>query len=186
MKASTSDLMTRDEAERLAAERVADALGFVKGRYHVKVTRADGSIEEKYVDNIVLRTGLNRLANRGVQASGTSVFYIVGVGTATATHSLDSAQGGFGEVSRKTSNVTGSSAQSREWIFLTQTWAGFADSITSVALDTVFTSDYPNSHASTGAYLNAANGLGVTLGNSDFLALTAQIRVGSHNLSHST
>ena len=33
---------------------------------------------------------------------------------------------------------------------------------------------------------NAANGLGVTLGGSDLLDLTVRIRVGSHNLSHST
>ena len=33
---------------------------------------------------------------------------------------------------------------------------------------------------------NAVNGMGVTLGGSDLLDLTVRIRVGSHNLSHST
>jgi hypothetical protein len=158
----------------------------VVGEFHVKVTRFDGTIEEKVVKNIVTRYGLNRLANRAVLATTTSPFFILGVGTQTAAHSLDSAQGGVGEVSRKTSSVTGASAQSREWIFMTGTWAGFADSITSVALDSVFISDFPNSHASSGGFLNVANGLGVTLANSDFLALTGRVRVGSHDLSHST
>ena len=39
------------------------------------------------------------------------------------------------------------------------------------------------SHATTGDYLNAANGLGVTLANSDILALTGRVRVGSHDLA---
>lgn len=188
MKIDTSKQYTGEEVARLlgaAESRVLDSIGMIGG-WDVRVTRHDGRVEERYVPNIVLRVGLNRLANRAVQATGTTPFYIIGVGTATAAHSLDSVQAGFGEVSRKTSNVTGAAAQSREWIFLTQTWAGFVDSITSVALDTVFTADFPTSHATNGVYLNAANGLGVTLANSDFLQLTARIRVGSHDLAHST
>lgn len=156
------------------------------GQWDVRVTRHDGRVEEHTINNIVTRAGLNRLANRAVQATGTTPFYIIGIGTATATHSLDSGQAQAGEVSRKTSTLSGANAQSREWIAMAATWAGSADSITSVALDSVFISDYPNSSSSTGILLNLANGLGVTLGNSDFLSLTARVRVGSHNLSHST
>ncbi len=156
------------------------------GAYHVKVTRSDGRVEERICKNIVLKEGLNRIANRAVQATGTSVFYMIGIGTATAAHTLASDQPNWGEVSRKSSVLTGASAQSREWIFVSATWAGAADSITSVALDTAFCSDYVNSHATTGAYLGAANGLGVTLANSDFLALTYRVRVGSHDIDHTT
>jgi len=188
MKKDISKLFSQSEVDAMLAERENRVLESIMpfGGYHVRVTRFDGTVEEKFVKNIVLSEGLNRIANRAVNATGTSPFFIIGVGTQTAAHSLASDQPGFGEVSRKTSNVTGSNAQSREWIFMTQTWGGSADGITSVNLDTAFISDFVNSHGSTGAYLSAANGLGVVLANSDFLALTYQVRVGSHNLSHST
>lgn len=188
MKIDTSKVYTGAEVQSLINEglsKIAEQI-LPLGGFHAKVTRWDGSIEEKFVKNIVLSQGLNRLANRAVQGTGTSPFYVVGVGTQTAAHSLGSDQGGFGEVSRKTSNVTGASAQSREWAFMTQTWAGAADGITSVVLETAFISDLTTSHATNGDYLAAANGLGVTLGNSDFLALTYRVRVGSHDLAHST
>lgn len=156
------------------------------GGYEVKVTRADGSVEQRFVKNIVLKEGLNRIANRAVQATGTSVFYVIGVGTATATHTLASDQPNWGEVSRKSSILTGASAQSREWIFVSATWAGNADTLTGVVLDTAFCADFPNSHATTGIYLGAAAGLGVTLAASDYLALTYRVRVGSHDIDHTT
>lgn len=156
------------------------------GGYHVKVTRANGAVEEKFVKNIVLKEGLNRIANRAVNATGTTPFAFIGIGTATAAHTLASDQPNWGEVSRKSSINTGTAAQSREWIWVSQTWAGFADSITSVALDTAFCCDFATSHATTGAYLGAANGLGVTLANSDYLALTYRVRVGSHDIDHTT
>jgi hypothetical protein len=187
MKIDTSKTYTGEEVAKLltdAEQRIADSI-LPFGGFQARVTRADGRVEEKFVKNIVLYPALNRIANRSVLGTS-SVFYIIGVGTQTATHSLGSVQAGWGEVSRKTSNVTGASAQSCEWIFMTQTWAGNTDAITGVALDTAFVSDYPNSHASNGIYLGAANGLGVTLAASDFLALTYRVRVGSHNLGHST
>lgn len=180
MKIDTSKTYSGDEVQRLL-DQVSPV-----GKFQAIVTRADGSVETHEVRNIVLSQGLNRLANRAVQATGTTPFFVIGVGTSTAAHSLGSDQPNWGEVSRKTSIVTGANAQSREWIFLSATWGGAADSVTSVALDTVFTSDFVNSHATNGDYLNAANGLGVTLANSDFLLLTARIRVGSHDLSHTT
>lgn len=181
MKIDTSEkLYTHEEVSK-----ILDSILPV-GEFEAVITRADGRVERRKIRNIVTVAGLNRLANRAVQATGTTPFYIMGIGTATATHSLGSVQAGVGEVSRKASIVSGASAQSREWVFMTATWGGAADSITSVALDTVFISDHPNSHASTGILLNAAQGLAVVLANSDFLALTGRVRVGSHDLSHST
>jgi hypothetical protein len=188
MKNAISKTFSQSEVDLLLAERERRVLESIVpfGGFQVKVTRFNGSVEEKFVPNIVLKEGLNRIAARAVTATGNSLFYIIGIGSATATHTLASDQPNWGEVSRKTSNVTGASAQSREWIFMVQTWAGAADAITSVVLDTAFVADFPNSHATTGAYLCAAAGLGVTLANSDFLSLTYRVRVGSHDIDHTT
>lgn len=188
MKSGISNMYSQDEVDKLLLAQEHRMLESILpfGGYEVKVTRSDGSVEKYFRKNIVLKEGLNRIANRAVQATGTSPFYVIGIGTAVAAHTLASDQPNWGEVSRKTSSVTGASAQSREWIFVSATWAGAADAITSVALDTAFCADFPNSHATTGAYLGAANGLGVTLGNSDFLALTYRVRVGSHDIDHTT
>jgi len=157
----------------------------VEGWWDIKVVRADGNIERRTVKNIVTREGLNHIANRAMTAG--TPFYIIGVGTQTATHSLDSSQAGCGEVSRKSGATA---TQSREWMYLQATWGGAADSVTSVALDTAFIQTCPVSYAVTansgGVTGNAVNGMGVTLGGSDLLDLTVRIRIGSHNLSHST
>jgi hypothetical protein len=182
MKNGTSEF---EPVKSIGDQIVGDQIPLL-GVIRVRVFRADGRIEEKELKNVVTRSGLNRIANRAVQATGTSPFYILGVGTATATHSLDSVQAGVGEVLRKTSAFTGANAQSREWIFAQCTIGGASDSVTSVPLDTVFMADFPNSHASTGIIGGVTNGLGVTLAGSDLLDLTYRFRVGSHNLSHST
>lgn len=177
-----------------ALRRIADTLAPANdapllGEYLIRVVRADGRVEEKVLRNVVTRAGLNRIANRAVQATGTSPFYVIVVGTQTAAHSLDSAQVGIGEVLRKSSNFTGANAQSREWIFMQATFGGFADNVTGVLLDTVGMYDYPNSGAtvaSGGTLGSAVNGMGVTLQGSDLLDVTYRARVGSHNLSHST
>lgn len=156
------------------------------GEWDIKVVRADGSVERKTIKNIVTRSGMNRLANRGVQATGTSVGYVICVGTNTAAHSADSAQGNIGEVIRKTSNFTGAGAQSREWLFLQDTFGGASDSLTGIALDSAAICDFPTSSNASGIFFNIINGMGVTLAASDLLDLTVRIRVGSHNLSHST
>lgn len=156
----------------------------VKGEWHVRVVRADGSIETRVVNNVVTRMGLNHIANRALNA--TTPFYIIGVGTQTAAHSLDSGQPGIGEVLRK----SGVAVQSREWVSLQCTIGGASDSVTSVVLDSAFMGTFPSSYStaagSGGVVGNAVNGLGVTLGGSDLLDLTVRIRIGSHDLSHST
>lgn len=137
-----------------------------------------------WIRNQLTAAGLNRIANRAVAATGTTPAYILGVGTITAAASLDSVN--FGEVAngRKTSTVTGNSAQSREWFFMNATYAGNADSLTGIALDSAAILCHASSGQ--GAVFNIVNGLSVTLQASDYLNLTARIRVGSHDLSHST
>lgn len=157
----------------------------VHGEWDIKVVRTDGTIERKTLRNVVTRAGLNRIAHRAV-AHDTSPFFYIAVGTQTATHSLDSAQGTLGEVVRKVSAVGSTQAQSREWIFLQCTLGGASDSVTSLALDSAGISDGVNSSASAGILGNLVNGIGVTLANSDLLDLTVRIRCGSHDISHTT
>jgi hypothetical protein len=115
--------------------------------------------------------------------SAGGVFNSLIVGTATAAPALTNSQSSMGEVSRKTSINLNGSAQSREWIFLTATWGGAADSVTSVVLDSAGISIGASSLA-TSLLANRVNGMGVTLANSDLLHLTARIRVGSHDVAH--
>lgn len=158
----------------------------VLGEWDIKVIRADGTIEEKTVRNTVTAYGMNRIANRAVQATGTTPFFTLVVGTATAATADTDTQASVGEVSRKTSIVTGASAQSREWIFLTATWAGAADGLTGVPLISAAIADNVNSSATVGGIGNRVNSVAVTLQASDFLNLTVRLRVGSHNQAHST
>lgn len=157
----------------------------VKGYWDVTVHRADGSIERQTRENIVTRAGLNRLANRAVVAAATTPLNYVGIGSYTTggnPASLDSTV--FGEMSRKITTAGSSSAQSREWVFLSATWAGFADSLTAKLIDSAALLDHVSSGS--GLVANIVQGVNVTLADSDFLNLTCRIRVGSHNLSHST
>lgn len=160
----------------------------VYGEWDVRVTRADGSVEEKTLRNIVTAYGMNRIANRAVQATGTTPFYCIAVGTATAAPADTDGPTSLGEVvgGRKQSINTGASAQSREWIFLTATYAGATDGLTGLALASAAIADLPTSSAVTGGIGNRVNGLGVTLQASDFLSLTVRLRVGSHNQAHTT
>lgn len=158
-----------------------DSLVPVEGYFDVRVVRADGRIETKTLRNTVTVTGLNRLAACAVN-SAAGVINALLVGSASASPALTDSQSSFGEVSRKSMI---SQAQSREWFFGVATWGGAADSITSVTLNcgglTIGTSSLATSFI-----MNRVNGLGVTLGNSDFLNLTVRVRVGSHDVAHSS
>jgi len=160
----------------------------VYGEWDVRVTRADGTIEEKTLRNAVTAYGMNRIANRAVQATGTTPFYCLAVGTATAAPADTDGPTSLGEVvgGRKQSTNTGASAQSREWIFLTATYAGAADGLTGIALASAAITDLPTSSAITGGIANRVNSLAVTLQASDYLSLTVRLRVGSHNQAHTT
>lgn len=148
----------------------------VRGKMIRTITRADGSEEVAEMRNIVTAAGLNELAAGGV-TNTTSAFLFLAIGTATAAHSLGSVQGGIGEVDRKTAAIA---ASSNEVIVLTMTWAGAADSITSVVFGTGAAFNHPNSGS--GVMLNAVNSVATTLADSDFLKLQAEIQVGSHAL----
>lgn len=158
----------------------------VYGEWEVKVVRSDGSEERRVLRNLVTSAGLNRIANRAVQAAGTTPFHAVVIGSATATATFTNVQSNMGEMGRKVMIATGASAQSREWIFGVATWGGAADGVTSLTINCCGLSDHVSSHATTGIIANRVTGLGVTLGDSDFLNLTARIRVGSHDNTHST
>lgn len=172
--------MTHDTHKAVGGTLISDSIGPV-GEFHATITRADGSKEYRHIHNIVTRYGLNRLANRAVQATGTTPAYILGVGTVSAAASLDSVN--FGEVAggRKAAITA---TQSREWFALVASWAGNTDGLTGIVLDSVAILDHANSGI--GAVWNIANGLAVTLQASDFLQLTGRIRVGSHDLGHTT
>lgn len=169
--------MNRDTHDDIG---VADCIGFPQGEFLATVYRADGSIERKVIRNTVTYYGLNRIAGRSISDTGSGAGFIA-IGTVTYAGSLSSDVTSLGEVGRKIAAVA---VQSREWFAITATWAGNADSLTGVALDAVALCDHVNSGV--GIIFNLANGLSVTLQASDFLNLTGRIRVGSHDIGHST
>jgi hypothetical protein len=158
------------------------------GEFHPVIHRADGTIEDKgWIRNQLTANGLNRIANRAIMATGTTPFYVLGVGTFTAASSLDSTD--FGEIAngRKVGITNPASSglsaiQSREWIAIVATWAGNADSLTGQLIDSAALLCHASSGQGTVA--NIVNGMGVTLQASDYLNLTGRIRVGSHNSPH--
>lgn len=179
--------MTQRTYDSVSGTVVPSGVG-VFGEWDVLVVRADGSTEQKTIRNTVTAYGLNRMANRAVQATGTTPFYCIAVGTATAAPADTDGPTSLGEVvgGRKQSTNAGASAQSREWVFLTNTFGGAADGLTGLVLQSAAITDLPTSSAITGGIGNRVNGLGVTLAASDFLSLTVRIRVGSHNQAHTT
>lgn len=148
----------------------------VIGRWKFTITRADGSIEEHENSNIVTKDGLNQLAALAVTAASSPFAYIA-IGTATAAGSLGSVQGGLGEVGRK---IGATITSSNEVAILVATWAGDADSLTSVALGTAGIINHANSGS--GVFGNHVNSVDATLNASDFLKVEMNIQIGSHNL----
>ena len=146
----------------------------VTGRAMVRVTRADGSVEEKIIVNQVLAEGLNKLAARGI-ANVASPFGFIGIGTVSAVASLDSTVTDFGEVDRKAAATL---TTSLETMIGVATWAGFADTLTSVDLRSAGFINHANSGL--GEMLNIVNSVATVLAASDFLLLQVEVRVGSH------
>ena len=85
----------------------------------------------------------------------------------------------IGEVERKTASIA---AGSNEVAVVVMTWAGAADSITSLDLRTGAIFNFPNSDLTVGIMLNAVNSVATILADSDFLKLQAEVQIGSHNL----
>lgn len=148
----------------------------VRGKWKIEVTRADGTVEHRECENIVTAAGLTELALRTVDNTR-SGFIFLGIGTQTAAHSLGSVQGGIGEVERKAASIA---AGSNEVAVVVMTWAGAADSITSLDLRTGAIFNHGSSGS--GIMLNAVNSVATILADSDFLKLQAEVQIGSHNL----
>lgn len=152
----------------------------ISGRMVAKVFRNGVVIREVVRENIVTFQGLNRIAFRQANYTNTIAAYLA-IGTQTAAHSLGTTQATIGEISRK---LAATITQSREYFTAVATWGGSADGIAGIAFDTGSFADSASSGS--GIIFNAANGIGVTLQNSDFLSLAVTIRCGSHNVSQST
>lgn len=148
----------------------------VVGKWKRTITRADGTVEELFLKNIVTSAGLDALASRAVLDT-TSAFNHLAVGTQTAAASLGSVQGGFGEVDRK---VPTTKTSSNEVAYMVNTWGGSADSVTSLVLESAAIFNHVNSGS--GIMLNQVSGVSATLADSDFLKLEVQVQIGSHNL----
>jgi hypothetical protein len=146
----------------------------LRGRAIVTVTRHNGEIEEHISDNVGIAAGIDKLAGRAVSNTN-SPFAFICIGTVTAQASLGSSN--LGEVDRK---LASTATSSKETIILIGTWAGNADSITSVAFGTGGIVNHANSGQ--GQFLNMVNSLSTTLADSDFLKVQVEVQVGSHNL----
>lgn len=167
--------MKKDTLDRDLLDSFNAGIAIV-GVWRREITRHDGSVEVLERRNTLTSAGLNHLALLGITNTNSAFLYL-GVGSQTAAGSLGSTQAGLGEVSRK---IGATQTTSKEFMILVATWAGAVDGVTSVALD----SGAAFNHASSGSgvMLNLVNGMGATLGDSDFLKVQMEIRVGSHNL----
>lgn len=172
-------------AGTLRPDEMVAIKGYWDIEHHVAQPGGGWKVNRYTRENVVTAAGMNRIANRAVNMTVNSWFNYLVIGTQTSAPADTDTQANVGEVTngRKIAAVN---IQSREWISLTSTWAGNADGLTGIALDSAAISDYVNSSASTGLIANRVNGMAVTLAASDFLNLTVRIRVGSHNQAHTT
>lgn len=173
MNQNISDREILDGFKKNIGNRSCIAL---RGRMRITVTRADGTIEERVIENIVTAAGLTELALRTVDNTR-SAFIFLALGTQTAQHSLGSVQGGIGEVERKLGSIA---AGSNEVAVVVATWAGQVDGLTSLDLRTGAIFNHGSSGS--GIMLNAVNSVDTVLADSDFLKLQAEVQIGSHNL----
>lgn len=149
----------------------------IQGNWNFEITRANGDIESFDVKNTLTSAGLNELARLGVSNGVGSAFLYLAIGTQTTAGSLGSVLGGLGEVSRK---LAATAASSAEYMVLVMTWAGAADSLTSVDLRTASAINHASSGS--GIPLNFVNSVATILAASDFLKVQMDVRVGSHAL----
>lgn len=173
MNQNISDREILEGFKRNVGNRSCIAL---KGRMRMTITRADGTIEERVTENIVVKDGLNHVALMVID-DAQSTFKYLAIGTQTAQHSLGSVQGGIGEVGRKLGSLL---AGSNEVAVIVATWAGQVDGLTSLDLRTGAMLNHASSGS--GILLNAVNSVATILADSDFLKLQAEVQIGSHNL----
>jgi len=148
----------------------------IMGVWTFETTRADGTVEKRVIENTLTAPGLNKLAQLGV-TNANSAFLYLAIGTQTAASSLGSTQAGLGEVTRK---IAATQTTSVEFMILVMTWAGAADSLTSLDLRTAGACNHASSGS--GEFLNFVNSVATILADSDFLKVEMAVRVGSHNL----
>lgn len=148
----------------------------VHGTWRTTITRADGSVEEAVVENIVTKDGLNDIAAR-VFANTVSAFAYIAIGTVTDAGSLGSVQGGLGEVDRK---ICSTLTSSNEVAIAVATWGGAADGLTGIALASAGITNHASSGQ--GTFGNHVNSLSATLAASDFLRVQVELQIGSHAL----
>lgn len=158
----------------------------IHGVWKVTVTRADGSIEEKTLKNIVVRNGLNALARHVVDnggATGESPFNYLAIGTvSTAPDIGDSGITGAVAVAGGTDRKVGSDlASSHEVALIVATWAGFVDTLTSLSLEEA--GWFNTADSGVGDMLNRVTGVNAILADSDFLKLQVEVQIGSHDIT---
>jgi len=149
------------------------------GRVRRVINRADGSIDDRVLYNIVTKDGLNMIAANMIgpgTGANSAARYII-IGTATAQGSLGSVQGGIGEVSRK---IGATITSSNEVAIVVCTWGGAADGLTGVALGTAGLANHANSGQ--GTFFSHLNSVDATLQASDTLSLQYEVQIGSHAL----
>lgn len=158
-----------------SVQPMVDAL-MLKETIEAKVIRADGSVENMAVQDLIVTAGRTYLAKRiaGGDSVASAMAYMA-VGTVTTAATLNNTTLS-GEVGRKglavNSTVAGDNVYSA-----VATWGGAADSITSLAL----TEAAITNHASSGqgTMFQRITFAAVTLANSDFFHLTMNTNVGS-------
>lgn len=149
----------------------------ITGKWRVSVTRADGSLEERVLKNIVVSDGLNALAAHVVDLANTSSpFNYLAIGTVSTAPTIQDSKV-TGEVSRK---IGATLASSNEVALIVATWAGNTDTLTSVSLEEAGWFNHATS--GTGDMLNRVTGVNAVLADSDFLKLQVEVQIGSHNV----
>ena len=131
--------------------------------------------EQQIVDNLIVNNGMNFLAAKiGSQAVGTnSAMAYTAIGTVSTAATLTNATL-TGEISRKAFATT--TLNGNVWTII-NTWAGSADSVTSVSI--VEAATFNHASSAQGVMFQRATFSSVVLANSDYMSLQIDSTVGS-------
>ena len=144
----------------------------VSAIWRTKIIRHDGSEEYSEAHNLVVDAGMDWLAEYLTASPGTTMGYIaVGSGVAAAALGQTALSG---ECAR---NAMAASASSYNVWITVATFAGFTDSVTSVAL----TEAGVFNDATVGTMFQRLQSTLGTLGDSDYLHLTVETTLGSRS-----